>query len=1761
LTYAVAVSRPVGGTIRSADGKIDCGTVGGSFNKCEAATYAWTDKVVLSAIPDANQFFISWAGDCADVGTCAFDMVASPGADKWVVAVFNATGQLGHTNFASPGVHGPAYFRYLAGAADAPRCQTCHGLDYKGLSIAPSCVKCHETAGWTGGLGNCTFCHGTVTKAGTADPLLIAPPDDINGRLTSIPGVGVGAHQIHLMGSSLSAPVACGECHVVPMSGDTSHASGVGTGGARATLTFGPLATRNGAAAAYAGSTSASGGASAVAGTCSNVYCHGATIPGGGVKSPKWTQTDGSANACNACHGAPPPLPHPQGTNCTGCHPGYTSSSVVAATHVNGTVDVLAQACGTCHAMPPALTGVLVPHADHSTPAHPSSNRCDFCHPGYTSTTVNGPTHVNGAVEVVPQTCTSCHGSPPPPYYGATPSPAHPASGLVDCGLCHTGYGIGSVNDATHANGTVNVFVWNCASCHDIHANEPAPLVPLVGVPAITGRPNAVGAHRAHLEGRTSGGVALSSPFLCETCHAVPADIQHVHGVQAVVALSAAGQALLGSQNMGSYDAGTTSCSTYCHGTTLNGGTNKAPAWASALAVASCTSCHAAPPSTRGHVGVTSDLTKCAPCHRESTNADGTIKFAANGTSKHVDGHVDENVSSGHNDCATCHSALVGTSSTYHHVMGTLAANWTTYPGNAQPTTSGDKNCAQCHLDHDFFTAARGSNLRNSIANTTASSTDADLCVSCHKFTQTKDQAGQKNDQTLATYALDTAAFAAGGHAYTVGGSIAGAGLDFNVACTKCHNSNDTAQYQDGAYTFGLHTSTDRRLRAALGRTTVADDVAEEFCYRCHSNAGDAVGGTPKTSNLSDWYGVATMPPGSTGIFTQMVGTPAITTTTANTDTLFFKPSAQETPGGGPSAGSADGSTGGTSVLYLTSQGATTPPGAFQDTAVTFDTTPNPVSSRQFAMSLSPDTVQTTATVDTVSGSLARYDKVAQFLSPPLARGFSWNAGPSLGIYLNRAMTNTNNNCYLRYAVYKWSNNVATSLLTAATNNTTKFPTAAATSSTSMTLSGTPTFAAGDQILVEISIYKNSPTNTATGACTLKWGLTATDQTRLTLPATSDGTYPEFQASPALAVDPTWVGRSMSPFAPSVANEINTGTGTASTWQSTIWKRASFTSPPVSVATTLPAAAWTLNVYDSRGSMGSSGSPYLRYRIFRWSGTQGPDIVPWRTHTTVMGSSVAVQAISVPASAVTATSLAVGDRIVVELETLSMNLTAPVANSSTIVFGSTSQSSVVMPAKVTFDYTSTTPAAWATVGHLGGLYTGVHRPNPAEETLARIAAAKHVECSDCHDPHGAKRGNQADGGNLTTATTGVLTDSNQRWANNAWVGFYADVPSVTGTNRAQIVSNDATTLTLGSALSSSPAVGAAYRISMRANGGVVSSATANTLTDTQNLVGGAKAWQTNVFAGWTVRIVLGTGVGQSAKVLSNTGTQLTIEGSWATPLDTTSIYVVDRLPNVMAGAGGVNVTAWDAGTPTSWNETKTLVPAAGSATSIPDATTQWQVCFKCHSAANTSFATWKAGWTDLAAELNPRNQSYHPIMAPAAAFAAAGYGNTQLAANQLANGWKPGDMMYCSDCHGNNDTGYGASQGPHASAVSFVLRGPNTRWPSQADGTTRWTINNSTTALGTKDGLFCRNCHPALSGVHTQDNAHQSIACTYCHIQIPHGGKLKRLIRTTGAVAPYADTAVTTTVQAFSGGASKSSCRASCTTVHNSTTISGTTAW
>jgi len=331
-------------------------------------------------------------------------------------------------------------------------------------------------------------------------------------------------------------------------------------------------------------------------------------------------------------------------------------------------------------------------------------------------------------------------------------------------------------------------------------------------------------------------------------------------------------------------------------------------------------------------------------------------------------------------------------------------------------------------------------------------------------------------------------------------------------------------------------------------------------------------------------------------------------------------------------------------------------------------------------------------------------------------------------------------------------------------------------------------------------------------------------------------------------------------------------------------------------------------------------------------------------------------------------------------------------------------------------------------------------------------------------------------------------------------------------------------------------------------------------------VGGAKTWATNAFAGWYVRIVYGIGIGQTAQILSNTGTVLTLNGTWTTTPTTASRYVISKLPNVMLGTSGVNVAAWGAGTPTSWAEAKTFNPAAGSTTALPDATTQWQVCFKCHSSANTALATWNSGFTDLATDFNPRNQSFHPVLAPAATVSGtAGFGNTQLRAAELWNGWKPGDMMTCTDCHGNDDQGTGASHGPHASAVRYILKGPNTRWPTQADGATRWTYSNRTTGQGTAAGLFCLNCHSAtlVSTPHSNQGAHQSLACTGCHIRVPHGGKVARLIRTTNTPAPYVDTGAASQLGHYNHSASlsQSSCGAGCDTGTHPITTTTTNSW
>ena len=470
----------------------------------------------------------------------------------------------------------------------------------------------------------------------------------------------------------MSAPIACGECHVVP---DRVNAPGHLDQGP-AQVRFGSLATSGGATPLW----------SRTDARCSGVYCHGASLPGGSSTTPLWTKVDGTQAACGACHGVPPPAPHPQNRSCGNCHDGYSSSSVNLATHVDGAVEVNGLSCTSCHgdpanpnAAPPVDTQGNTVTTALGVGAHQEHLRdgalraalaCADCHTVPTSTA-----HSNGTVDLtfgalartgglVPAfdaasaTCAStyCHGASLPGGSNATPEwtkvdgtqaacgtchgvpPPAPHPQNRSCGNCHSGYTSTSVNLATHVDGVLEVSALTCTSCHGDPARQPAAIAP--APPSGSGGETdtsslAVGAHLSHLQDSS-----IRLAVACTECHVVPTSTGHANGT-ADVAFGTL--ARTGAANP-SWDPGAATCSsTYCHGATLNaGGSNQLPHWTSVDSTqAACGTCHGVPPPTSsGHPAVFvigGSTGVCAGCHPLTVNSNGTINVAGG---KHIDGVV-----------------------------------------------------------------------------------------------------------------------------------------------------------------------------------------------------------------------------------------------------------------------------------------------------------------------------------------------------------------------------------------------------------------------------------------------------------------------------------------------------------------------------------------------------------------------------------------------------------------------------------------------------------------------------------------------------------------------------------------------------------------------------------------------------------------------------------------------------------------------------------------------------------------------------------------------------------------------------------------------------------------------------------------------------------------------------------------------------------------------------------------------------------------
>lgn len=105
--------------------------------------------------------------------------------------------------------------------------------------------------------------------------------------------------------------------------------------------------------------------------------------------------------------------------------------------------------------------------------------------------------------------------------------------------------------------------------------------------------------------------------------------------------------------------------------------------------------------------------------------------------------------------------------------------------------------------------------------------------------------------------------------------------------------------------------------------------------------------------------------------------------------------------------------------------------------------------------------------------------------------------------------------------------------------------------------------------------------------------------------------------------------------------------------------------------------------------------------------------------------------------------------------------------------------------------------------------------------------------------------------------------------------------------------------------------------------GTATSATTNTLSNS------AKAWATNQWTNYQIRITGGTGVGQVRTISSNTGTQITVSSNWTVTPNATSTYVIEGNDDFLYLIGNAAVTMYRYSI--SGNTWTTLTPAVARA--------------------------------------------------------------------------------------------------------------------------------------------------------------------------------------------------------------------------------------
>lgn len=234
------------------------------------------------------------------------------------------------------------------------------------------------------------------------------------------------------------------------------------------------------------------------------------------------------------------------------------------------------------------------------------------------------------------------------------------------------------------------------------------------------------------------------------------------------------------------------------------------------------------------------------------------------------------------------------------------------------------------------------------------------------------------------------------------------------------------------------------------------------------------------------------------------------------------------------------------------------------------------------------------------------------------------------------------------------------------------------------------------------------------------------------------------------------------------------------------------------------------------------------------------------------------------------------------------------------------------------------------------------------------------------------------------------------------------------------------------------------------------------------------------------------------------------------------------------GAVGVRPT-WST---TQMSTPTTLTPVRlGSRGDEPEA----YLCFKCHSGTEGMPATEVRSDgstytpTDIAAEFNPNNASFHNVLGVGGMKTLFNVGGVDYSWSRPADsqylkpGWTSDSKLTCTDCHTSGSMA--AAKGPHGSSVKFMIdpaypadyryasldfREPDGVWPSGQLICTKCHVFNRTQNLAHGTSTLIQGPTP----VHTREYM-DSIRCTSCHIKIPHGWKRPRLLAYRTDPEPY----------------------------------------